>query len=323
MLDLKLLHQALILARHRNFARAAESLHLTQPALSRSIAGLEASLGERLFDRTRLGVETTAFGRMLLARAQPLLDDAANLERDFNLLRGLQPGELRVGAGAYPAELSVGRAAGLLMSRHPALRVELINSDPRRLVAEVLARGLDLAVVELSLADDNTGLAIEALPEHPGCFFCRAGHPLALLAEPTLQQVLDYPFVGTRMPRRVAEGFLQLAKVGRIDSVSGDYLPPVKVDSVQLAKDVVAQSDAVGAAPLALLASELRAGRLIALPLRQDWMHTRYGFVYLRDRQLSPPAMAFMAEVRLVEASMSALADSLRQPAAPLSRAQA
>ncbi len=69
MLDLKLLHQALILARHRNFARAAEALHLTQPALSRSIAGLEAALGEKLFDRTRQGVEPTSFGRMLLARA--------------------------------------------------------------------------------------------------------------------------------------------------------------------------------------------------------------------------------------------------------------
>ncbi|HSQ09065.1 MAG TPA: LysR family transcriptional regulator, partial [Burkholderiaceae bacterium] len=45
MLDLRLLHQALTLARHRNFARAADALHVTQPALSRSIAGLETSLG--------------------------------------------------------------------------------------------------------------------------------------------------------------------------------------------------------------------------------------------------------------------------------------
>ena len=117
MLELRLLHQALILARHRNFARAAEALHLTQPALSRSIASLESALGERLFDRTRQGVEPTSFGRMLLARAQPLVDDANELERDFFLMRGLEIGELRVGAGAYAAELSVGQAAGRLMGR--------------------------------------------------------------------------------------------------------------------------------------------------------------------------------------------------------------
>jgi DNA-binding transcriptional LysR family regulator len=316
MLDLRLLHQALILARHRNFARAADALHLTQPALSRSIASLEAALGERLFDRTRQGVEPTAFGRMLLARAQPLVDDAAELERDFRLMRGLELGELRVGAGAYAAELSVGQAAGRLMGRHPQLRVELSNSDVRSLVTALLERRLDLAVMELSVLDDQTALAVEALPEHAGCFFCRTGHPLLQVAQPSLEQVLAYPYVGTRMPQRVAAGFLQLARVGRVDAGSGDYLPPVKVDSIQVAKEVVVQSDAVGAAPLALLAAEIRAGRLQPLPLRPDWLHTRYGFAYLRERQLSPAALAFMAEVRTVEAGMLQLAASLRQATA-------
>jgi len=129
MLELRLLHQALTLARHRNFARAAQALHLTQPALSRSIAGLETTLGERLFDRSRRGVEPTAFGQMLLARAQPLVDAATELERDFRLLRGLQIGELRVGAGAYAVELSVSQAVGRLMARHPDLQVELASHD--------------------------------------------------------------------------------------------------------------------------------------------------------------------------------------------------
>lgn len=313
MLDLKLLHQALTLERHRNFARAAEALHLTQPALSRSIAGLEAALGEKLFDRTRQGVEPTSFGRMLLARAQPLVDGSSELERDFKLLRGLQIGELRVGAGPYPAEISVGQAAGQLLNRHPKLCVELSTSDPRSLMALLVQRKLDLAVMELSMAEGETSFAIEALPEHPACFFCRAGHPLAQLPSPSLEQVLAYPYVGTRMPRRVAADFLQLARVGRIDGDTGDYLPPVKVDSVQVAQHVVLKSDAVGAAPLALLAAEVRSGRLLALPLRLDWLHTRYGFVYLRERLLSPAALAFMAELRAVEASMAALAASVRQ----------
>ena len=166
MLDLRLLHQALTLERHRNFARAAEALHLTQPALSRSIAGLEASLGEKLFNRTQQGVEPTSFGQMLLARAQTLLDGADELERDFTLMRGLEIGELRVGAGAYAADLSP-VAAVALMTRHPSLRVELSISDPKGHRRCLLAHPLDLAVIELSLAERETGLAIEALPEHP------------------------------------------------------------------------------------------------------------------------------------------------------------
>lgn len=305
MLDLRLLHQALTLARHRTFARAAAALHMTQPALSRSIAGLEAALQEKLFSRTRQGVEPTAFGRMLLARAQALLDGATELERDFKLMRGLEIDELRIGAGAYPAEISVGKAVGQLMHRHPALRVEVTVTDLRTLAAAVIDRQLDLAVIELSLVEGETRVAAEALPSHPGYFYCRAGHPLAAEETPAIERILAFPFAGTRMPRRVAESFLRTARAGAIDPDSGDYLPPIKVDSIRIAKDVVMRSDAVAVAPLSMIAAEVESGQLVALALRLPWMSTGYGFVYLRDRLLSPAAEAFMAEVKRVEAEVA------------------
>jgi DNA-binding transcriptional LysR family regulator len=311
VLDLRLLHQALVLARHRNFARAAEALHITQPALSRSIAGLEAALGEQLFSRTHQGVEPTSFGKMVLERAKSLLDDSNELERDFRLMRGLEIGELRVGAGAYPAELSVGRAVGQLTSCHPSLRIEVAVADLRALAVAVVDRKLDLAVLETSLVEAQPLVATEALPRHPGYFFCRAGHPLAGEKSLTVERILAYPFAGTRMPPRVAEDFLRIAKAGAIDPDSGDYLPPIKVDSISVAKDVVMRSDTVAVAPLAMISAELRAGRLAALPLQLPWMTTGYGFVYLRDRKLSPAAEALMAEVRRVEAEQFAEAKAL------------
>jgi DNA-binding transcriptional LysR family regulator len=327
VLDLRLLHQALTLARHRNFARAAEALHMTQPALSRSIAGLEAGLGEKLFSRTRQGVEPTSFGQMLLSRGQELLAAATELERDFALLRGLDIGELRVGAGAYPAEMSVGRAAGQLAGRHPGLRIELMVADLRALAAAVIDRRLDVAVIELSLVDGEPRIATEALPRHAGHFYCRAGHPLVAETAPAVERILAFPFAGTRMPRRVAESFLRIARAGAIDPDSGDYLPPIKVDSVELTRDIVLRSDAVGVAPLSMLSKEIESGRLVALPTRLPWMTTAYGFVYLRDRLLSPAAEAFMAEVRRVEdervAESAALASRLvpdRRDATPARR---
>jgi DNA-binding transcriptional LysR family regulator len=305
MLDLRLLHQALTLARHRNFARAAEALHMTQPALSRSIAGLETTLGERLFSRGPQGVEPTSFGMMLLSRAQTLLDGATELERDFKLLRGLDIGELRVGAGAYPAELSVARAAGQLLSRHPQLRVDLTLADVRELVAGVLSRKLDLAVIELSMVEGETRLSTETLPQHAALFYCRAGHPLVTESSLTIERVLAFPLVGTRMPKRVARSFLEIARVGAIDPGTGDYLPPVKVDSIAAAREVVTRSDAVAVAPRALIAADVTAGRLVELKLLLSWMHTAYGFVYLRDRALSPAAEAFMAEVRAIEMELA------------------
>lgn len=66
-------------------------------------------------------------------------------------MRGLEIGELRIGAGAYPAQMSVGRAVGRLTERHPALRVDVMADDLRGIIVALLAVRLDLAVVELSL----------------------------------------------------------------------------------------------------------------------------------------------------------------------------
>ena len=305
MLDLRLLQHALTLARYRNFARAAEALHLTQPALSRSIAGLETSLGERLFSRTPQGAEPTAFGQVLLERAERLLAEAATLERDFQRMRGLEIGEVRVGAGAYPAEMSVVRAAGRLMGRRPKLRIQIEQGDLRALVAAVLTRRLDLAILETSLAKDDPRLEVEPLPRHDGLFFCRAGHPLVSRPPHRVEEVLAYPYAGTRLPARVARSFLSSASAGTIDPISGDFLPPVQVNSVRSAIDVVLASDAVSTAPRALINEQVHAGALVILPLHEPWMHTAYGFVYLRGVDLSPAAEALIAEVRAVEDELS------------------
>jgi DNA-binding transcriptional LysR family regulator len=312
VIDLKLLRQAAVLARYRNFARAAEALHVTQPALSRSIAGFEAAVGEKLFNRTKQGVEPTAFGELLLARGGALLEGARELERSIALMRGLDIGELRVGAGPYPAELSVGEAVGRLVTQHPKLRVELTSSDIRSLVDDVLGRRLDLAVLDIGMADGDPRLAVEPLPEHPVLFYCRTGHPLLAEPPPGIERILQFPFVGARLPARVAQTFYEMAKVGAIDPETGDYLPPIKTDSLHLAKQVVMSSNAVGAATLAQIAREIETGQLATLAWRAPWMRLRYGFIYRRDRLLSPAAEAFIAELRVVEARLAADEKRLR-----------
>ncbi len=301
MLDLRLLHQAITLATYRNYARAAQALQMTQPSLSRSIAGLEAHLGEKLFDRTPHGVDPTAFGELLISRGRTLLDGASELEREFNLMRGLEIGHLRVGVGAYPAQMSVGKAIGALLSRHPHLQIDVMTDDLRAIIGAVLAGTLDLAVIELSLAAGEPRLAAEPLPVHPAHFFCRAGHPLLIEDDPRLERILTFPLVGTRMPPRVAKDFLDLAKAGTIDRNTGDYLPPIKVDSIRMVKDVVLASDAVAVAPIPFIAEEVAQRTLVVLPTRFAWMQTAYGFVSRRATAASPTAAAFRDEVRRVE----------------------
>jgi DNA-binding transcriptional LysR family regulator len=303
MLDLRLLQQALTLAQTRSFARAAEALHLTQPALSRSIAGLEDTLGEKLFDRTPQGVVPTAYGKMLLGRAERLLADSREIERDFQMLRGLDIGELRVGLGPFPAAISAGRAVGELLTQHPGLAIDLAQYDIREMAEAVRRRELDLCVMELSLVDDMPELATEPLPRHPGYFVVRADHPLARMASPTLQDVSRYPLVINRVLARFAEVVGEVvARAGE----GGSYLPQVRIASIELAFDIARHSNAIAVSALPQVADDVARGRLAVLPCRLPTMTSGYGFVYRQDRALSPAALAFMDAVRRVEAAVTA-----------------
>jgi DNA-binding transcriptional LysR family regulator len=274
--------------------------------LSRSIAGLEAAVGERLFNRTRHGAEPTAFGELLLSRAGAILEGAAFLEQEIERMRGLEVGKVRVGSGPYPAELSVGQAVGELARRYPKLRVEVTVTDLPPIVDALVEGKFDVGVLELSYAESETRLTSEPLPRHPALLFVRAGHPLESDRNLPLARIAEFPFTGPRIPPRLAKRFVDVFSSGGIDRDTGDYLPSIRVDSFATARAVVLASDAVGVSPLPLIRTDLEEGRLAALPVELPALATNYGLVYRRDRKPSPAAEAFMAEVRKVEAKIAA-----------------
>lgn len=105
MIETRLLHQVVILAETRGYAKAAKMLHLSQPALSRSIQQLESRIGQRLFDRSRQQIQLTEAGLLFVNRARGLLARGDDLEREVRLLNESRGGQLNMGAGPYPAEL--------------------------------------------------------------------------------------------------------------------------------------------------------------------------------------------------------------------------
>lgn len=303
-LDARSLRHVVTLAAHSSYRRAAAALHVSQPALSRSIASLEATLGVRLFDRDRRGVRPTTFGRLLIERGNALLAGFEELRREVALTRGLESGELSVGAGLYPAEMSVGTALGRLSARHPRLRVSLMAAPWREVADAVTAGELDVAVVELSALQGTSRLTLDPLPRHPATVVCRPGHPLLAMSRLTTAKVFAFPFVGPRLPPRLGDLLGPAAPLFRRDPASGDVIPPLQVESIALAKKIVAAGDGIAALPRVLVATELASGQLAALRWRAPWLHTGYGFVYRKDRTLSPSAQAFMAEVRAIESDL-------------------
>lgn len=292
------------LAEHGHFGRAAEVLGISQPALTRSIQNLERSLGVKLFDRQRGQIQPTPLGKVLLERGERVLIESEELLRQLRLASGLEVGRLTVSAGLYPAELSAHRAVGRLIRMHPSIRCQVKLCDWRRATADVLGREADIALAELSEAENDAQLTTRLVGNHPMTFFARPGHPLTASRALLLERVFAFPLVGTRGPARLTRHLPKdLGAAGWIDESNGDFAPAVQVDSVTAAVQIVVESDVIGVAPVGMVERELKSGTLVELPLHKPWLHLNYGFIYLRGRTLSPPAEAFIREVEAIESS--------------------
>ncbi|MFM1991050.1 MAG: hypothetical protein RJA99_4007 [Pseudomonadota bacterium] len=290
--DLRLLRQALALAEHRSFSRAAEALDISQPALSRAIKELETRVGLPLFDRRRSGHAPTDFGRVFLEHASHLIAGADDLDREVAQARGLVAGGLSIGFGAYAAELLAPACASRFAATHPGIRLRVRQEVPVAIPRLLRSRTLDLAVAESSvLAEDEAVEEIASLAPVQGHAIVRAGHPLTRKARPTIDDLLAYPYAQVVMlPPRVLRPILAAR-----GSTATSTFPALECASVGMATRIVASTDAFTFASLGMIRADLRDGRLVPI-LQADWMRTAWSIVRLRGR-IPPNAVRDMVDV--------------------------
>jgi DNA-binding transcriptional LysR family regulator len=302
VIELRLIRHALALGQHRNFARAAEALNLSQPSLSRSIAALEQAFGVPLFDRSHKGVVPTAFGRVLLERGEAVLKGEADLRREIQLLAGIEEGVLAVGAGPYASEISVALAVARVVNAHPRLKIQVLTNGPTEVVRDVFAERIDVGVVDVTGLGNDTRLVVEPLPEHRVYLACRTGHPLTKESSLSLSRVLEFPLVTSLLRGTAAATASSRDTAARADAQdTGDFAPQILVNSLALARLIARSSDALFPGTAGLIAEDVGAGHLVRLDFDVPAMRTKYGLIYLRNRTLAPAARVFIDALRGVE----------------------
>jgi DNA-binding transcriptional LysR family regulator len=300
-IELRQLRHLLALDRFRNFARAAEAIGLTQPALTRSIQTLEDGVGTRLFDRDHSRVEPTLAGAMLIREAQAVLDRAADMERTIRRIVDVRAGRLRIGAGPMAADGSVGIAVGRMLERHPEVRISVAIADWPQLTDRVLTGDIEFAVAETSLARAEPRLSVDELPQHRCLWYCRPGHPLTKQARITTDDLRRFPLACPTIPARLENAVGRSPsddtpeQTGEITSI--EMLTP----SLQMIRQVVRQSDAVSLALPAQLRDEMARGVFVELVVDGPPAFTNYGIIRLAHRTLSPAAELFVGLLREVE----------------------
>lgn len=130
-----------------HFTKAAATLHLAQPSLSRQISTLEKELGAELFHRARGHITLTAAGAALLPTARRMLADAEAIRLDMDELAGLRQGRVRLGATPTLCVSLVAEALSRFHAEHPGIELEVVEKGSRELVEALGAGQLDLALI--------------------------------------------------------------------------------------------------------------------------------------------------------------------------------
>jgi LysR family hydrogen peroxide-inducible transcriptional activator len=164
------------LAETLNFRRAAERLHLSQPALSAQVAQFEDALGVLLVERTRRRVLLTPVGREVAERARAILRDVADLEEAARRSTKPLSGTLRLGVLRTLGPYLLPHILPELRQRYPELRLYLREEPGERLLAELAAGELDMAMVADAPTDDR--LTVVPLFREPLWAALPLGHPL-------------------------------------------------------------------------------------------------------------------------------------------------
>ncbi|MGV0984689.1 MAG: LysR substrate-binding domain-containing protein [Limnohabitans sp.] len=267
------------LANSGSFSQSALKLHLTQPALSRSIKALEGELGQPLFDRIGRKNELTPFGQHVVQRARVLVDEANELRLTSLQLQKGEIGQFRVGMGSGPGAMLMTPLLMLMAREHPQGHVDISRGSTALLVQALRDRTLDALVLDIRSLQPATDLKVEALQEMKGTFMCRKQHPLAKKRSVSFEMLLDYPIASTPLSDEVARMLME--RFG--PRGHPDQLVNLRCEEISSLIEVVRHSDAV------VLAIRASAPDLVELPVTPALNgNARFGLVTIAGRTEAP-----------------------------------
>ncbi|WP_141211179.1 LysR substrate-binding domain-containing protein [Enemella dayhoffiae] len=193
---LKIRHLVLVttIADQGSVIRAAEAMHISQPVVTRGLREAEEIVGSPLFDRLPRGVRPTAYGLTFLSYARAVLAQLRAAEEHLAVLSSGELGQAFVGTHLAGSNLLLPRAIAALKRQHPLLTVTVREATPDTLHQQLIAGELDVVVGRLT-PTTNDQLQQIRLYDEPIRLVARPAHPAHELAEPSLADLTDYPWI--------------------------------------------------------------------------------------------------------------------------------
>ncbi len=299
-MDIQALRYFVEVARKQGFTRASESLHVTQPAISKMVRALEEELGTPLLVRERRRVTLTDAGRLVLERAQGVLDALRGIEEEVVELASLRRGRLRIG---MPPIVGVAFFPPLLAEfhdAHPGIVLELREEGSHHIEALVLERELDVGAVVLPTDEKAFGTmpfvhdVLHAVL-HPS-------HPLARRKTIALGELEGTPFVLYRPEFALHGHILEACR-------RAGFTPHVASESSHWDFIVAMVAADIGVALLPqTICLQLDPAQVRTIPMTEPIIPWDVALIWRRDRQLPPATRAWLelAQRRFLAGTLTA-----------------
>ncbi len=250
-------------ARLLSFTKAAETLHMTQPAVTFQVRQLEEHFNTRLFDRTRNRISLTEAGHTVFGYADRIFALYQEMERAVSELTGEISGDLRIGASTTIAEYMLPTLLGDFKEKHEGVTIHLKVANSEGIVSMVEHNDIDLGVVESPVTSKN--LAVEVCRRDSLVAIVPPGHVLAGQSDVTFPELLKFPFIC----REEGSGTREVigAQLHQLDDGEASLKIAMELGSPEAVKGAVEAGMGVSVVSRTTIQKELRLGTLVAIDL--------------------------------------------------------
>jgi DNA-binding transcriptional LysR family regulator len=280
----------LTVATERSFSRAAVRLERTQPAISLAVQRLEAELGEKLLDRSLKDGTLTDAGKIVFEYAQKFENMRRELRNSLTELRNQYTGRLIIGAnesGALYLLTHIAKFRGL----YPGVKIEVRRALSSNIPNEVLDNALDLGVVSYRPGDRN--LHSMVIYHDAVAFIVHPRHRFAKRKQISIRDLGNEVVIAHNIASPYRQLVLDAFQKHRVTLNMAIEMP-----TVETIKKLVESEMGVAFVPRMCVQSELAAGQLVEVPVRELPVARKIQLVYPAHRHLSHAARAFLDLVK-------------------------
>jgi DNA-binding transcriptional LysR family regulator len=274
--------------------KAAALMNTSQPAISRSIAELEHTIGVRLLDRNTQGIEPTEYGRAMLKHGVAAFDELMQGVKNIEFLTNPGAGEVRIGSSPYIAEIFVSGVTKRLFRRYPRIVFHLVTvEETDRLHRELSDRNVDLLIARRAGLFTDEKLGFELLYDSSFVVVAGARNPWVRRRHIALAELVNESWVLPPPEGVLGPAYLEVFRASGLDYPRTSVFaapPAVRLNLLETGRFLTI-------VPISVLRLSKRPG-IRVLPVKLQYASVPVGIITLKNRMLSPVAQLFIDAAR-------------------------